>query len=202
MIRQRIRLRRAALAAFLGRLLLVVFALALVWYGLMLVLLALKASPDSVNSLSGYRSAYDFLAGLEPGDITGRVRLVAGASGLVTFLLFGYLAFKAAPRPYLARTALSLRDDERGTVSVEPRAVERVGEAAVQQLPTVTSAVARLEDGVLTLELHARRAQEIEATLRAARDHARQALQDHGLPVATVNVILTRFEQTTRRELR
>ena len=69
MVRQRLRIGSSPLA-LLGRIVLVLFALALVWYGAMLVLLAFKVSPHTVNQLSGYRSAYNYLAGLEPQDIT------------------------------------------------------------------------------------------------------------------------------------
>ncbi len=44
-------------------------ALALVWYGVMVILLAAKVSPHTVNSISAYRTIYDTLAGfaLSPG---------------------------------------------------------------------------------------------------------------------------------------
>ena len=38
---------------------------ALVWYGLMVVLLAVKVSPHTVNSLSAYRTLYDDAIGLD-----------------------------------------------------------------------------------------------------------------------------------------
>ena len=52
MVRQRLRIGSSPLA-LLGRIVLVLFALALVWYGAMLVLLAFKVSPHTVNDLSG-----------------------------------------------------------------------------------------------------------------------------------------------------
>ena len=48
MLRQRLRTHSSPLARA-GQLLVAVLALALVWYGLMLALLALKVSPASVN---------------------------------------------------------------------------------------------------------------------------------------------------------
>ena len=52
MLRQRLRFRSSPLA-YLGRVLLAVLGAALVWYGLMLLLLALKVDPETVNDLSG-----------------------------------------------------------------------------------------------------------------------------------------------------
>src|SRR5437763_519446 len=124
MFRQRLRVGSSPLAP-LGRIVLVLSALALVWYGAMLVLLALKVSPHTVNRLSGYRSAFNYLAGLQPHDITNDTRLIAGLAGLAGFLVFGYLAFKELPRPRLTRSELRLIDDDHGTVDVAPRAIER-----------------------------------------------------------------------------
>ena len=93
MLRQRLRIGTSPFGV-LGRIMLVLAALALVWYGAMLVLLAFKVSPHTVNQLSGYRSAYNYLVGLKPRDITADTRLIAGLAGLAGFLVFGYLAFK------------------------------------------------------------------------------------------------------------
>ena len=70
MPRQRLRERTSPLV-IVGRLVTLVFALALVWYGLMTLLLALKVSSATVNSLSGYRTAFDWLSGLTPRDVDG-----------------------------------------------------------------------------------------------------------------------------------
>ena len=59
MLRQRLRERTSPLM-FVGRLVTLVFALALIWYGLMTVLLALKVAPSTVNTISGYRTAFSF----------------------------------------------------------------------------------------------------------------------------------------------
>lgn len=201
MIRQRLRLRRRRLT-FLGRALLVLLALALVWYGAMVVLLALKVSPDTVESLSGYRSAYDALAGLEPDDITGTVRLIAGLSGLIALLVFGGLALAQFPRPYLARSPVRLTRDERGTVELAPRAIERVAEVAALEEGTVTDTRARLADEEVTLELTIERARAIPVVLHRTQERAGAGLARHGLPVSTVNVTLARFQPTTRKELR
>ena len=51
----------------------------LVWYGLMVVLLAVKASPHTVNSISAYRTLYHDAAGLTASDFTTARRLIAEA---------------------------------------------------------------------------------------------------------------------------
>ena len=127
MIRQRVNLRTPALA-YLVRLLTLAFALALVWYGLMLVLLAAKVAPHTVNAISGYRSLYHAAASVTQDDFTTPVRWIAGAAGFLALLLFGYLAFQELPRPYLARGEVPLSEEERGTTVVKPRAIERVAE--------------------------------------------------------------------------
>lgn len=201
MPRQRLRFRTSPLA-FLGHALLVLLALALVWYGLMLLLLALKVDPDTVNSLSGYRSAYDYLAELEPADIDGQVRLIAGLAGLACFLLCGYLALKELPRPYLTRSDLELDEQERGLTEIQPRAIERVAEAAALELASVQSASGRYHTDDLALDVSVGRARDLAETLRAVRARARERLAEHGLPTLPVNVTLTGFDRKGRRELR
>src|ERR1700733_9490798 len=129
MIRQRINLRVPALSYVVALLTFVLGAL-LVWYGLMVVLLAVKVSPHTVNSLSAYRTLYDDAVNLKRGDFTTLRRLITGFGGLIACLICLYLAFKAWPRPYLARGEVTLADDERGTTNIEPRAIERVAELA------------------------------------------------------------------------
>jgi hypothetical protein len=201
MLRQRIRARRSPLA-LLGRLLLLVLSLALLWYGLMVVLLALKVSPQTVNALSGYRSAYDFLAGLEPADITGRVRIVAGLGGALSFLLFGYLALKSLAYPYLARSELLLGEARRGVDVVEPRAVERAVEGAVRSHPAIDAASARYGTDDVNVSVHVNDARVAGSALREVRGRGREALAQHELPLLPVNVILTGFEKPKGRELR
>ena len=200
MLRQRLRLRRSPLA-LLGRGLLVVICLALVWYGLMLLLLALKVSPEPINSVSGYRSAYDGLAGLSAEDVSAGKRLVAALVGLTAFLLFGYLALKELPRPYFARHDLRVAEDERGAVDVEPRAIERIAELAAGGGAGIGGARARYETDRLAVDLSVRRAREVPEALRGAQQRVRAALGDHDLPQLPVDVTLTGFDRKQRREL-
>ncbi len=200
MLRQRLRIGTSPFV-WLGRIVLVLFALALVWYGAMLALLALKVSPHTVNQLSGYRSAYTYLAARKPSDITADTRLIAGLAGFAGFLVFGYLAFKEIPRPHRTRSELRLIDDQRGVVDVAPRAIERAVEGAALERDDVQEAAARYATDELTVNLSVTRARELPDILRAVRAQAREQLAAHGLPELPVNVTLTGYQRTRRREL-
>ena len=201
MLRQRLRSRGFALSHIVARLLVIALALALLWYGAMVILLAFKVSPDTVDSISGYRTAYDYLTGLTPDDITSDVRLVVGLGGLAVFLLFGYLAWREIPRPYLARSDLQLSGGDRGAVDVTARAVERVAERAALEHDGVADARGLYHDNALTLEIVARGARDVPATLSAVREQAAESLDTHDLPALPVNVTLTGLDRKNRREL-
>ncbi|MEA2222576.1 MAG: hypothetical protein QOH83_952 [Solirubrobacteraceae bacterium] len=202
MLRQRLRARSFPLARVVTDAFVVVLALALVWGGAMLVLLALKASPSTVDGLSGYRTAYDYLATLTPQDITVSVRRVAAIGGLSAAAIFGYLAWRAIPRPYLARTDLRLSGDEHGTVDVNARAIERAAELAVLRHPAVAAARARYATDDLTVDISVNRADALPATLEDVHRRAHDSLMRHELPALPVNITLVRLERTSRRELR
>jgi hypothetical protein len=200
MIRQRVQLRTPALGQLVV-LLTIVLGLALVWYGLMVVLLAVKVSPHTVNSLSAYRSLYDDAVALRRSDFTTSRRLIAGFAGLIAFVVFSYLAYKAWPRPYLARGSVTLSADTDGTTTVEPRAVERAAKIAARANPEVTDASGRLGEDELTVGVDARRAGSVAPTLRDVHQRVRVALNTHDLPKLPVNVTLTGYDRQTRREL-
>jgi len=199
-IRQRVRTRTSPLA-LVGLALLTVLALALIWYGASVVLLAAKVSPATVNKSSGYRTAYHYFAGLDPADIDSHVRLIAGLAGFATFLACSYLAVKTVPLPHFARTQLTLNSDDRGVTTIQPRAIERVLEGAALGNDRVRDVAGRQEDEALTLSVGLGRASDAAETLRDVRERARAALTEHDLPVLPVNVTLTGFHQTKRREL-
>jgi len=200
MPRQRIRERPSVLMV-VGRIVPLVLALGLVWYGLMLVLLALKVSPSTVNAISGYRTAFNYLSGLTPDDVDGGVtRAIIAGSGLAAFLVFGYLAVKQLPRPYLARRELPLAADEHGEVSVEPRAIERIAEVAASRHSAVTAARGRYSVDDLAVDVSVRRARDIATTLHDAQQRVADALQEHELPAMAVNITLTGYDRQ-RREL-
>jgi hypothetical protein len=200
MIRQRVNLR-TPLLGHLVAVLTIVLALGLVWYGLMVVLLAVKVAPHTVNSLSAYRTLYDDVADLKRSDFTTVRRLIAGCAGLIVFVVFMYLTFKAWPRPYLARGDVPLEDNERGTTTIQPRAVERVAEIAARANPDVTAARGRLGDDELSVGVNARRASTIAETLRDVHQRVRAQLEQHDLPNVPVNVTLTGYDRQTKREL-
>src|ERR1700755_400167 len=126
MLRQRLR-EDVSPVVVVGRLLVFLFAVALVWVGAMTVLLAVKVAPATVNSISGYRTAFDWAAELTPGDVDGApARPIVARAGLLAFLLLGDLAGKEIPRPHFARREVHLSADDRGEVTIEPRAIERL----------------------------------------------------------------------------
>jgi hypothetical protein len=200
MTRQRVNLRAPALGHVVQALT-IVLALGLLWYGLMVVLLAVKVSPHTVNSLSAYRTLYDDVVGLKASDFTTLRRLIAGFAALLAFAVFVYLAFKAWPRPFLARGDVPLSDDDRGTTVIQPRAIERVAELAACGNPDVTSASGRLGDEELNVGIDSRRASSAAATLRDVQERVRTELARHELPSLAVNVTLTGYDRQTRREL-
>jgi len=202
MPRQRLRERGSPLM-IPGRLVTLVFALALVWYGLMTVLLAFKVSPSTVDAISGYRAAFDWLSGLAPADVDGAAtRAIIAATGVVAFLVFGYLAVKQLPRTYLARHDLELTADDRGVVTVEPRAVERLAEVAARAHPAVTDVRGRYGHDHLSVEVTVRRARDLADTLHDAQRRVALALEQHELPTMPVNVTLTGYDSRHRRDLK
>lgn len=202
MPRQRVRERRSFLL-LVGRLLALLVGLALLWYGLMALLLAVKVSSGTANSLSGYRTAYNWLSGLTPADVDGSgTRAIIAGAGVVAFLLFGYLAIKQLPRPYLARRELPLASDPKGELRVEPRAMERLAEVAAASEAGITDARGRYSVDDLAVEVTVRRARNVAVTLKAAQDRVIGALAEHGLPSMPVNVTLSSYDRRERRELR
>jgi hypothetical protein len=200
MTRQRLNLRTPGLGHLVAALT-VVLALALVWYGLTVVLLAVKVSPHTVNSLSAYRTLYDDAADLKRTDFTTPRRLIAGFAGLIAFLIFIYLAFKAWPRPYRARGEITVDQARHGITVVQPRAIERVAELAACANPDVTAASGRLGDAELSVGIDSRRASAIAETLRDVHQRVGAELERHELPSLPVNVTLTGYDRQTRREL-
>jgi len=200
MLRQRLRTRTSALR-LVGHVLVFVLACALIFYGAMALALALKVAPETVNSVSGYRDAYDYLAGLREDDLSDTARYITGGAGLLAFLLFGYLALKAIPRPYLARHDIELVNDQRGVVTVEPRAVERVAEAAALEHDAVGDAAGRYGDDELALGLTVRHGRRTASTMREVQAAVADALVRHGLPAMAIHLTLTGYERRTHREL-
>ena len=201
MLRQRIRSRTSPLA-FVGRALVALLALGLIWGGVAFALLALKVDAGTVNDITGYRSVYDFFTGLGPGDFDGTTRLILALVGLAALLLFGYLAWKEIPRPYLARRDLNLSHDDRGDVVVESRAIERLAEASALRQWGVNAASGRYGGDDLSLDVSVRRTNQPAQILDGVHSAVYDALEAHGLPTVPVNVTLAGYKQKTGRELR
>ena len=200
MLRQRLRTRTSPLA-FIQRLLELALALALIWYGLILAGLALDViGRGSADTYSGYRTAYDFVADLLAGRASDSERLIAGIAGLVAFLLLLTVAFKRLPRPYLARHDLELEAGDGGTVTVEPRAVERLAEGIAAQHPAVASASGRVGTRPRRAARGAPRS-DLPDTLRTVQRNISSGLERHGLATVPVNVTLTGYDRSSKREL-
>jgi len=209
-LRQRLRSRTSPLA-LLARALVVLFALALIWAGLVIFLLALGVGDATVDSITGYRAAFDSLAGLESEDVDdATTRAIVAGAGVLAFLVFGYLALRELPRPYFARQDLKLskghdgQGEERttpGTLTVAPRAIERLAETAAEDQPGVAGASGRYGTNELAVGVAVRRAGEVAATLGGVQTAVHDALSRHGVPDMTVSVILTGYEPKTKREL-
>ena len=201
MLRQRLRTRTSPLA-FIQRLLELALALALIWYGLILAGLALDViGRGDADRYSGYRTAYDFTASLLAGRASDTARLIAGVAGLLAFLLFLTVARKQLPRPYLARSDLELEAGDHGVLTVEPRAVERLAEGIALQDPAVVGASGRFETDDLAVLLEVRRTRNLPDTLRDVQHRIISSLEDHGLPTVPVNVTLTGYDRSRKREL-
>lgn len=202
MMRQRIHLETSVLTSAVIRALAFLLGAAFVFYGVMLVMLATKVSPGTVDAISGFRTAYDYLAGLEAADISGADRAIVAGAGLLVGIGAALLLWRALPRPHLARHPLLLSAEEIGETVVRPRAMERVVELAALEDPRVTAARARFDDEGVVLTLRAKDAQHLVEILRGARSRARQSLERHGLELEMVDVTFAGYEASTRRELK
>ena len=192
MIRQRVKLRRAPWA-LLTRALAVVFAVALIYGGVLNALLALKVGPSSVERVSGYQAAYTWLAGLQRSNFTTAISLIAGFGGLLVFVFFLFLAQQSLPRPSLARTDVGLPSTG-GATLVRPRAVERIAEVAARGNDHVVGVTGRLGDDAVDLDIGLDVPDDLVQTLDDVRRRVAEDLERHHLSPLAVNVTLTGYE--------
>jgi hypothetical protein len=202
MPRQRLHLESSSLANAVGRGLVALLGAAIAWYGSMAILLAFKVSPTTVNDISGYRTAFDYLAGLEPGDISSTDRLVIAIVAVASSLIATFLLWRGLPRPHLARHAVDVEETELGRTEIQPRAVERAVESAALEHPAVVGARARYDDDRIDLAVTARGATSLVETLQEVEGSAFDSLATHELPPARVDVTLAGFDSPKGRELR
>lgn len=174
----------------------------LVFYGAMAALLAVKVSPQTIDSLSGYRSVYDALAAIAAVDVGGGARLIAGISGAASLLVLGLLALGALPRPRFGRPAQAISREEGRIVEVAPRAFERLAEVGAAREVAVSGTRARYADECLELAIEVDSADEAGRVLGSIAARARDELRGHGLPEPVVDVTLQSFQATTRRNAR
>lgn len=200
MLRQRVRLDDSRLAV-IGRVMMLLFALALIFYGATLALLVAGVSPASLDRVSGFRTAFDSLDRLGPADFDTQARLIVGCAGLVALLVFGFLAWKQVPRPYRARSDVIVAAGERGTDALAPRALERIAELAALEGPHVSSAKGRVDDDEVVLSIEVTRPEATADALEDAQRRVRQALEHHSIPPMPVNVTLTGLARRRGREL-
>jgi hypothetical protein len=197
---QRVRFRAFPLR-FVTHVLVVLLGLALVWGGVTIVLLALKVAPGSVNASTGYRDLYQSITSVGPRNLRGATRAFIGGSGLLGFLVFGFVAYKSLPRPYRARHDIDLGHDRGGDLTVASRAVERIAEHTAVRDDRVLSATGLYSPEVLALNVSLRRSPDVTATLESVQTAVRRAIEMHGLPTVPVTVTLTGYQQHTPREL-
>lgn len=201
MPRQRLRIAGSSLVDTVGRILVALLGAVILYYGLMVVLLALNVSPAFVNDISGYRTAFDHLAELTAADITGDDRIITAIVALVLAALAAILIWRGLPRPHLARHAIELEGGGRGRTEVGPRAVERAVEAAALAHPAVVGARARFDEDRVALMVTARHAATLAGTLREVEERAFRSLGKHELALERVDVTLAGYDTPNGREL-
>ncbi|MGI8730954.1 MAG: hypothetical protein ACR2LK_13400, partial [Solirubrobacteraceae bacterium] len=108
---------------------------------------------------------------------------------------------KQLPRPYLARGDFELEAGDRGVVTVEARAVERLAEGIALQDPAVVGASGRFGGDDLAVLLEVRRARNLPDTLRDVQHRIVGGLEHHGLPAVPVNLTLSGYDRSRKREL-
>jgi hypothetical protein len=201
MLRQRLRVESSTFATTVGRGLVALFGAAIAWSGLMVVLLAFKVSPSFVDDISGYRTVFDYLSGLTPGDISQIDRLIVAGVALVLALIALFLLWRGLPRPHLARHEVTVTEDELGTTEIAPRAMERAVEAAALEHPAVVGARARLDDDGIVLAVTAGKAADLVKTLHEVEGRAFKSLERHQLELGRVDVTLAGYDTPNGREL-
>lgn len=201
MFRQRIHIEGSSTANTVGRFLVALLGAAIAYYGLMLIMLAFKVSPSFVNDISGYRTIFDYLSGLQPGDIGSTDRLIIAGAAVLLALIALFLIWRGLPRPHLARHEVKITETELGSTEIQPRAMERAIETAALEHPAIVGARARVDDGNVALAVTASKAVDLVKTLHEVEDRAFESLERHQLELERVDVTLAGFDSPNGREL-
>jgi hypothetical protein len=187
--------------SFAAPALVVLASLVLIWGGVVVLLLALKVDPATVDSISGYSAVYDAVRDLGPADFDATGRAITAGVGVGLLLVCGYLAYRMLPRPYLTGGELRLIAHDRGETTIRARAIERLGETASERRPGISSASGRYATDELAVKVTVGRSRDLRSALEDVRNAVRRALDEHGLPVVPVNVTVTGYRQQSEREL-
>jgi hypothetical protein len=201
MTRRSLAHRRHRLARLCGRVLTGGLALVLIWYGAMLALLAVKVSPHTINEISGYRTLYNDAAGLRHADFTTPVRLIASVAGFIACCFFLWLAAQQLGARDLGRQQVTISEEDKGTTTVKARAIERLAEITARSHADVTHASGHLHDDQLNVEIETCQPDSAASVLRTVAARVLDALAGHELPPVTVNVTVTGYKPTARRQL-
>jgi hypothetical protein len=187
-------------ATTLGQKLMVVPAVALLYGGAVVLALGAGVAPRDVDAITGYETVYERLGALDPANWSQGVTIGVAIAGLLGFLVLVRLGWAQRLIPHVTRAALVLREEDDGTTTVSPRAVERAAEIAARH-PGVKAVKATLGEGDLHLAVHARRAELIPEVLQHARSGASRALEQAGLTdIDDVRVAVTRFTPASKKE--
>jgi hypothetical protein len=197
---RRLRYQGSAVS-FAAPALVVLASLVLIWGGVVVLLLALKVEPATVDSITGYSAVYDALRDLGPANFDATGRAITAGAGVGLFLVCGYLAYRMLPRPYLTGGELSLIGHDQGETRISTRAIERLGETASERRPGISSASGRYGTDELAVKVTVGRSRDLRFALEDVRNAVRHALDEHGLPVVAVNVTVTGYRQQPEREL-
>ena len=192
MIRQRVHLRSGVLVELLLRMLVSVLGLALVFYGAMVLLAALKLSPSTINQISGYRTVQHALESITAANISGQDRIIVAVAGVLCLIIFGWLAWRSLPRPYLARTRIALdQDQERGQTEIAPRALERAAQLIAHRDPHVTDARARSDQHAVEITVQLRDLDlDLLEPMQRIQGRVRDGLAEQGFPAVAIDLTL------------
>jgi hypothetical protein len=199
MPRQRLGLPHGVLTS-IGRRLMALVGLVLIWGGGVVLALTAGAAPRDVDAWSGYRTVQREIGAFGPANWPDTTALVIAIGAVLLASVLLVLGWAQRLTPHLARTDVVLADLPEGRTTVSPRAIERAAEVAARREPGLHAVRARLGDDELTITVHARGADVLPELLRGVQRRATVALTEGGVPQKSVRVVVTRFSAPSTRE--